>query len=143
MEAEKKPEQVIASLLNPGTEVYSLMVHPNGSVTITLGVRDQGYSFNDKTQLDVVGELHEELKACGFEFKAHTTWVETPSGDVGYSIPEWTALSDEERLPMDISRWGSYYEKWTECNDPRAPWHSTCVYLFVIYNNLDRPNKKS
>ena len=142
MEAKKKPKQVMASLLNPGTEVYSLMVHPSGSVSISIGVRDEGCLYNDKSQLDVLGELHEELKACAFVFKGHTTWVETPSGDVGYSIPQWTALSDEERQPMDITRECSYYEKWTEANDPSGA-DDTCVYLFVIYNNLDRPNKKS
>ena len=133
MEAAKQPQQVIASLVNPGTEVYQLMIHPSGSASISIGLRDEGYPWGSKDQTQVLEELCEEIKACGFEFLTHSTWVETPEGYKSYSIEEWSALDDEERLTMDITRWCSYYEKHTEM---------TCVYLWVMWNNLDRPNKK-
>tara|TARA_R100001594_G_scaffold42658_1_gene74802 strand:+ start:999 stop:1472 length:474 start_codon:yes stop_codon:yes gene_type:complete len=138
MEAEKQPTQVIASLTNPGTKVLSLMIHPCGSVTIHLLVRDDWRG--GRYQTEVLEELHEEIKACGFEFTRLTTWAETPQGtDEGYTVEEWDALSDEERQAMDITRWSSHYEKWTEF-DPTGK-RDVCTQIYVHYNNLDRPNK--
>jgi len=145
MEAEKQPTQVIASLTNPGTKVLSLMIHPCGSVTIHLLVRDgrrhhRVLPWSERHQTEVLEELHEEVKGCGFEFRGLTTWAETPQGtDEGYTVEEWDALSDEERQAMDITRWSSYYEKWTEF-DPTGK-RDVCTRIYVHHNNLDRPNK--